>query len=332
VQFNKLSGFESDKELKTSLFVIKTMYSVGILSGKESWPEVLAEMLKNSGSSVSGWVNPLESSPSDIRQLIDYSDMIWIPEKINGGMEEAIQVIRQSRHLSLGFPVVEFIDEVPCMVKLAHEARVQVQVGHHDWYHPAVRSSLTMIAHPQSIRFTDHLPKLPADEGRQQVFRAIVTDLDLVLGLAGSTVRRIRPHVSRMLDDKALQVDIRVELHNGTVINLSIRNFSDTPERRLDIIATNRTITIDLLNGTSSTDVYQNTDTGFKSERKVLWPPDDTHLKEKSTVSTWEPLVARQCLSFIHALERGRHSLSSLEGGYKALEITRQIEIITGAF
>jgi len=308
------------------------MYSVGILSGKESWPEVLAEMLKNSGSSVSGWVNPLESSPSDIRQLIDYSDMIWIPEKFNGGMEEAIQVIRQSRHLSLGFPVVEFIDEVPCMVKLAHEARVQVQVGHHDWYHPAVRSSLMLISHPQSIRFTDHLPKLPAEEGRQQVFRAIVTDLDLVLGLAGSTVRRIRPHVSRMLDDKALQVDIRVELHNGTVINLSIRNFADTPERRLDIIATNRTIMIDLLSGTSSTDVYQNTATGFISENKILWPPDDRLLKEKSTVFSGEPLAARQCLSFIHALEKGRHSLSSLEGGYKALEITRQIEIITGAF
>jgi predicted dehydrogenase len=308
------------------------MYSVGILSGKRSWPKVLAEMLKDSGSNVSGWINPGLSTPSDIRQLIDYSDMIWIPEKINGGMEEAIQVIRQSRHLSLGFPVVEFIEEVPGMVKLAHEARVQVQVGHHDWYHPAVRSSLMLISHPQSIQFTDHLPKLPVAESRHQLFGAIVTDLDLVLGIAGSTVRRVRPHVSRMLDDKALQVDIRVELHNGTVINLSISNFTDKPERRLDIIATNRTVSIDLLNGTSSTEVYQNTDNGFISEKKEIWPPVGSLLDEKNRVSVGELAVARQCLSFIHALERGRHSLSSLEGGYKALEITRQIEIITGAF
>jgi hypothetical protein len=41
---------------------------------------------------------------------------------------------------------------------------------------------------------------------------------------------------------------------------------------------------------------------------------------------------ARQCLSFIHALEKGRHSLSSLESGFKALEITRQIEITVGGF
>src|SRR3989339_1454145 len=119
VQFNKLSGFEPEIEIKTGLFVKKTMFSVGILSGEVKWSEVLEEMLKTSGSSVSGWINPQESSTLATQQLIDFSDMIWIPEKMNGGMDEAIQVIRRSRHLSLGFPVVEFMDQVPFLVKLA---------------------------------------------------------------------------------------------------------------------------------------------------------------------------------------------------------------------
>lgn len=308
------------------------MYSVGILSGQDKWSEVLTEMLKSSGSSISGWINPQESSPLDTQQLIDFSDLIWIPEKINGGMDDAIQVIRRSRHLSLGFPVVEFMDEASFMVKLAHEARVQVQVGHHDWHQPAFRSSLMHILQPQSIRFTDFLTEQPPEESHRQVFKTILADLDLALGLSGSTVRRVRPHASRLLNGTAIQVDIRVELHNGSVISLSIRKFSKIPDRRIEIIQSDGIILIDLLKGTSLLEEYQKADLGFSFSGKILWPPagdpstllrDDPHSKEE---------VARQCLSFIHALEKGHHSLSSLEGGFKALEITRQIETHLGTF
>ena len=308
------------------------MYSIGILSGQGKWSEVLSEILKSSGSSVSGWINPLESSPLDTQQLIDFSDLIWIPEKINGGMDEAIQVIRRSRHLSLGFPVVEFMDEAPFMVKLAHEACVQVQVGHYDWHQPAFRSSLIHILHPQSIRFTDFLTEQSPEDSHLQVFKTILTDLDLALGLSGSTVRRVRPHASRLLNGTAIQVDIRIELHNGSVISLSIRKFSKMPDRRIEIIQSDGIILIDLLKGTSLLEEYQKADDGFSFSGKILWPPPGD-----SSALLWvdqpvEEEGARQCLSFIRALEKGHHSLSNLEGGFKALEITRQIETQLGTF
>jgi len=308
------------------------MYSVGILSGQAKWSEVLAEMLKTSGSRVSGWINPQESSPLAIQQLIDFSDLIWIPEKSNGGMDEAIQVIRRSRHLSLGFPVVEFMDEAPFMVKLAHEARVQVQVGHHDWHHPAFRSSLMHIFQPQSIRIIDFLPELPSEESHRQVFKTILADVDLALGLSGSTVRRVRPHASRLLNGTTIQVDIRVELHNGSVINLDIRKFAEMPDRRIEVIQSDGIILIDLLKGTSHFEEYQETDAGYSFSGKILWPPAGDASVMLRSDPPCEEEVARQCLSFIHALERGHHSLSSLEGGFKALEITRQIETNLGTF
>ncbi|MCX6226096.1 MAG: hypothetical protein NTV01_15320 [Bacteroidia bacterium] len=302
------------------------MYSVGILSEQGKWSEVLAEILKTSGSSVSGWINPQESSFQATQQLIDFSDLIWIPEKLNGGMDEAIQVIRRSRHLSLGFPVVEFMDEAPFMVKLAHEARVQVQVGHPDWHHPAFRSSLMHIYQPQSIRITDFLTEPLAEESHRQVFRTILADLDLALGLSVSTVRRVRQHASRLLNGTAIQVDIRVELHNGSVINLGIRKFSKMPERRIEIIQADGIILIDLLKGTSTLEECRDGDPVHSFSNKVLWPPEGDDSVLFGPAPPGEEEVARQCLSFIHALQRGRHSLSSLEGGFKALEITRQIE------
>ena len=308
------------------------MYSVGILSGQGKWPEILAEMLKASGSGISGWINPQESSPQATQQLIDFSDLVWIPEKINGGMDEAIQVIRRSRHLSLGFPVVEFMDEASFLAKLAHEARVQVQVGHSDLHHPAFRSSLMNIHQPQSIRIADLLQELSPEESHRQVLKTILTDLDLALGLSGSTARRVRPHASRLLNGTAFEVNIRVELHNGSVISLIIRKFSKIPDRRIEIIQSDGVILLDLLKGTSHHERYVESDGGFLFSDTVLWPPDGDSEALYRPELPGDEEVARQCLSFIHALQKGRHSLSSLEGGIKALEITRQVETILGTF
>ncbi|TSA35494.1 MAG: hypothetical protein D4R64_09465 [Porphyromonadaceae bacterium] len=212
------------------------------------------------------------------------------------------------------------------MVKLAHEAHVQVQVGHHDWYHPAFRSSLMHIFQPQSIRITDFLPELSSEESHRQVFKTILADLDLALGLSGSTVKRVRPHASRLLNGTTIQLDIRVELHNGSVISLAIRKFAKIPDRRIEIIQSDGIILIDLLKGTSHLEEYQKAEAGFSFSDKILWPPAGDASVRLRPDPPGEAEVARQCLSFIHALEGGRHSLSSLEGGFKALEITRQIE------
>jgi predicted dehydrogenase len=307
------------------------MYSVGVLSGEVMWTEVLARALKASGSTVSGWVNPAEAGAPDTHRLIDFSDLIWIPRKIGGGMEEAIQVIRRSRHLSLGFPVVEFIDEAPAMVKLAHEAHVQVQVGHSDWYHPAVRSTLPYIDHPQFIRFTEYLPDLPPSEGSHLAFRRMVADLDLALGLAGSPVRKVRPHASRLWNGLLVQAEIHIELHNGAVISLDLRKFSGRTERYIEMIQPGSHLGIDLAGGSATLTSFREDISGPVPVAKRLWPPAEESLSEIIKKEPHEEDAARQCLSFIHALERGRHSLSGLEGGFRALEMTRQIESHLGA-
>ena len=307
------------------------MYSVGVLSGEEKWPEVLAKTLRASGSTVSGWINPAGADSPETHRLIDFSDLIWIPEKIGGSMEEAIQVIRRSRHLSLGFPVVEFMEEASCMVKLAHEAHVQVQVGHSDWYHPAVRSSLAYVDHPQFIRFTEYLPDMEPAAGSVAAFRAMVADLDLALGLAGSPVRKVRPHASRLWNGLLVQAEIHVELHNGAVISLDLRKFSGRVERRIELIQSSSHLLIDLPEGTSRLTSFRDDVSGPVPVKKTLWPPAGGAVSEKNRNEQFEEDAARQCLSFIHALQRGRHPLSGLEGGFRALELTRQIESHLGA-
>jgi predicted dehydrogenase len=224
------------------------------------------------------------------------------------------------------------MEEAHFLVKLAHEARVQVQAGHPDWHSPAFRSSLIRIVQPQSIRIADSLPGGPPEESHRQVFKTILADLDLALGISGSSVRKVRPHASRMPDGTAFEVDIRVEMHNGSVVHLLIRKFADRPSRTIEIVQSDGIISIDLTAGTSHMEAYRVSESGPVITGKTLWPPAGDTGDHRQLVPHSEQEVARQCLSFIHALQRGRHPLSSLEGGFKALEITRQIEISLGTF
>ena len=304
------------------------MYSVGILAQGQKWPDVLRGMAEASGSSVSGWINPLSSPPEAMDKLIDQSDLIWIPEKINGGMDEAINVIRRSRHLSLGFPVSDFTDQAECLVKLAQEARVQVQVGHSERHRLVFRSSLAHISHPQHIRLTHHLPEFQAEDNPQGIFHEILADLDLVLGLTGSQSKKVRTHAAFLASGKLFQIDTRIEFHNGSVISLAVRQGTGQAVREIEVLQETGLVFIDLARGCSS--IKNPGSDGWTVSQ--LWPAAESAGPLTTVEFEKDEATARQCINFIHALQMGKRPLSDLEEGYAALEITRQIESSVGRF
>jgi predicted dehydrogenase len=306
------------------------MYSVGILSAGVEWPEILSGLLGESGWRVSGRIDPAEAGRQAAGDRIDRSDLVWIPQKINGSMEDAIQVIRHSRHLSLGFPIVDFEEEASTMVKLAHEARVLVQVGHRDWFRPVVRSALGHIRHPQSICFDEHVSG-ENGEDPGSLFTLMVADVDLALGLSGSTVRKVRSHASRLIDGTVIGMDIRMEMHNGSVIILNVRKYSTAPRRRVEIIQADGVIRLDLTSESGTMERIEGDEAGKVVNIQPFWPPagEGAPFGPNGSGEDW---IARQCVGFVRALERGRHPLSGLEGGYKALEMARHIQSILHTF
>ncbi len=302
------------------------MYSVGILATGCEWSDALTGMAKDSGSRIAGWLNPAEVSADDTCSLIDHSDLVWIPEMINGGMDEAITVIRRSRHLSLGFPVSDFVDQAENLLKLSREARVQVQVGHVERHRPVFRSSLPWISHPQHIRVKHHLTTTCLEDNIRLIFNEILADLDLVLGLTGSQARKVRTHVSFLEPGQLFQIDTRTEFHNGSMISLVIRQGMCEPLREIEIIQETGVIAIDLVGGTSEITRLQ----GGEWNRNPIWP-----ISRDASGIGQEPIgkneeCARQCINFIHSLGKGQQPLSGLEEGFSALEITRQIAAAIG--
>jgi predicted dehydrogenase len=304
------------------------MHSVGILATGPDWQKMLQGATRSAEPVITGWVDPVTSGSEAAASLIDQSDLIWIPEKINGGMDEAISVIRHSRHLSLGFPVSDFTDQAECLVKLAQEARVQVQVGHSERHRLVFRSSLPFISHPQHIRLVHHDWDFTPVGNPRKIYREILADLDLVLGLTGSQTKKVRTHASFLHSGEIIQIDSRIEFHNGSVISLIIKNLSETPIRNIEIIQDYGILQIDLLAETSRLlSKYEN-----KWVPSEIWPMTSAGGGFREGDAPEGEDRVRQCLNFIHALEGGKKPLSSLEEGYEALEITRKIEASVGSF
>ncbi len=306
------------------------MNSVGILAADQKWSGMLSEHMEGIDWQVSGLVNPMESGAHETDRLIELSDLVWIPQKMDGGMAEATRVIRRSRHLSLGFPVSDFMDEAHCLIKLAHEARIQVQVGHYERHRPVFRSCLPLVDHPQHIRITRHLAASPGTGGRREILMAIFSDLDLAVGLIRSTVRKVRSQAAYIGDEDPYQVDSRIEFHNGSIISLLLKTKEPLPVREISAIQHNGILEINLLDDRSRfIQSYQDQGT-WSWKQKIIWPVDSAPSTDQE--SGLDRIATRQCINFLHALQKGRESLSGLEDSYRALEITRQIESAINGF
>jgi hypothetical protein len=149
------------------------MISVGILANDPVWEEYLSVFSQGGPFRITGRTEDHSLNILMQKECITNSDVIWIPELTPHSMEAAIFSLRQSRHVLLGFPVVDFQGTVDQMVSLSREANVDVQVGHHDRYHPAFRAVLDCIKTPQFIRLKHQQKNLLLGSDEQELMHHI---------------------------------------------------------------------------------------------------------------------------------------------------------------
>jgi len=72
-----------------------------------------------------------------VESLIDSVDIVDIVAPTTSHFDIALKTIRSSKHLFIEKPLAATVDEAKELVKLAHEAKVKIQVGHVERFNPA---------------------------------------------------------------------------------------------------------------------------------------------------------------------------------------------------
>ena len=295
------------------------MLSVGILADNPVWEEYLTAFSQDAPFRITGSFQHWQPEyPGGIENLSE-ADVIWIPQKTNESIGAAIQSLRESRHVLLGFPVVDFQREASHMVQLAREAHVEVQVGHHDRYHPAFRSVQDILVKPQYIRL-NHQTQITESNNAEQLFMEnLLHDVDAILALISEPIKKVQAHLSHTSVPFGRVLNVRLEFHNATVATICLSNLDLGSERQLEIIGQDCLYTIDLMRGTSQVRQFGSDNPPITK----LWPVNgllgiNSGLVDKETLT-------RECVSFFYQKHNKLKTLASIEEGYEALQITNTI-------
>ncbi|MEX2380184.1 MAG: Gfo/Idh/MocA family oxidoreductase, partial [Vicingaceae bacterium] len=130
---------------------------------------------------------------------------------------------------------------------LAEEADVKVQVGHVERFNPAFTATKKYINHPMFIE-THRLAQFnPRGTDVSVVLDLMIHDLDIVLSIVKSNVRRISASGVAVVSDNPDIANARIEFDNGCVANLTASRISLKNMRKTRIFQRDAYLSIDFL-------------------------------------------------------------------------------------
>lgn len=135
-------------------------------------------------------------------------------------------------------PLASNLEQAQCLVDLAEEQQTMLQVGHIERFNPAFQSARPLIREPRYIRSERYSPYAFRSTDIGVVHDVMIHDLDLVLQLVDSPLKRdggVEAFGITILGGHEDCVQVRLRFENGCIADLSANRVS--PETKRDMQA-----------------------------------------------------------------------------------------------
>jgi predicted dehydrogenase len=222
--------------------------------------------------------------------------------------EVASQLIEAGCDVMVEKPITATVDEARRLIDLAADRGAIIQVGHVERYNPAVTAVAEMV---RDVRYFE-AERLGVFVARSLdvdvLLDLMIHDLNLVLSLLGQEVVDVRAVGVPVLTDKVDLANVRLELANGAVANLTASRVSQDRVRKVRLFSSDSYISID----TREQDVK-----GYRLAGRSIQPLE-------ITVEKKEPLRA-ELESFLRCVRDRRRPIVSGEDGLAAVELARRV-------
>lgn len=184
----------------------------------------------------------------DVDSLIQAAEAIDIVTPTLCHYDDAVKVLRAQKHLFIEKPVTNTLDEAQSLRKYAQEARVKIQIGHVERFNPAFLATSGYELNPMFIE-THRLAEFnPRGTDVPVVLDLMIHDIDIMLKLVNSNVRKISASGVAVVSDTADIANARIEFDNGCVANLTASRISMKNMRKTRLFQRDAYIAIDFLN------------------------------------------------------------------------------------
>lgn len=261
-----------------------------------------------------------------VDDLIDASDCVDIVTPTIHHFELAAKAIRRSKHVFIEKPVTQTVEEAKTLMQLAAEAGVQVQVGHVERFNPAFISALPYINRPMFIEVHRLAQYNPRGTDVSVVLDLMIHDLDLVLSVVKSNIKRVAANGVAVISDSADIANARVEFDNGCVANLTASRISKMNMRKVRMFQRNGYIAIDLLDKT--VEIIHHNDEVLSSNAMTFTLGENENAKKFTIEKPVVPVsnaIRDELTSFAGCIHNNQIPPVSIEDAYRSMELAAMI-------
>ncbi|MDD5166640.1 MAG: Gfo/Idh/MocA family oxidoreductase, partial [Candidatus Omnitrophica bacterium] len=182
---------------------------------------------------------------SEYSELFDKVDAVSIATPTNLHYKVARDFLKHKIHTLVEKPFTDNLKEADALIKIAKAHSLILQVGHIERFNSAFSATKKFIAEPKFIEChrLSPFPRRSLDIG--VVLDLMIHDIDIVLGLVNSPVKKIEAVGVPVLTQFEDIANARLTFKNGCVANLTASRVSDEWMRKIRIFLKNTYISLD---------------------------------------------------------------------------------------
>lgn len=264
----------------------------------------------------------------NLDELIDQVDAVDIVTPTLSHFMCAEKTVRKSKHLFIEKPVTNTVEEANRLVELINEANVKAQVGHVERFNPAFTAALPYFNEPRFIE-THRLAEFnPRGTDVSVVLDLMIHDIDIVLSVVKSNVRRISASGVAVLSETPDIANARIEFDNGCVANLTASRISLKNMRKSRFFQKDAYISVDFLDKKTEVVQMQNAPENPGPFDLIIETGEDQPTKQilfnKPEVLP-NNAIKDELSRFAHAIKTNTPTDVTIEDGRYALDIAYQI-------
>lgn len=245
---------------------------------------------------------------SDYRKIFGIADAAVIAVPTDRHFRVARDCLDAGLHLLIEKPVTTTLREADALIRLAKKRRVVLQVGHVERFNRGFAAISARLDRPMYIETERLAPFKARGVEVDVVLDLMIHDLDLVVALARSEVRRVSASGFRVLTRDIDIANAHIEFASGCVANLTASRVSQAAVRKLRMFQQGVYLSADLQSG---------------AVRFVT--RSGAQMKQSDENYAGGDALAEQAKSFVLSMQKKRPAAVSGADGRRALKLALEV-------
>lgn len=246
-------------------------------------------------------------------ELLDAIDCIDMITPVDQHYELSALALRRSKHIFIEKPISNTVDEAKSLLSLSREASVKVQVGSTKRFNPAFIATLPLCNRPKLIESRHLIQYSSKSSASFSVMDLLLNDIDIVLCVAKSGVKKIVATGVSIFGDKLDIVNSRIEFDNGCVASLTAGRTVQENINKVHLFQKGSCLNVNFLS--NELEIIR------KREKEDTF---NALVSGKPMVEDFNP-IQEELKSFYHVIIYDKNPIISLEEGCDSLIVASKI-------